>query len=110
MHYFCELYIVPHVYTVAAQVMSQPKHVFKKATLSLELIKKKKDSRKMNQLLIRGLPGGTKGDVYEVRLGGLLGMDEEEDFDLAINDDTTAVITFTESYSKSGKFMKYTHT
>ena len=54
----------------------------------------------MNQLLICGLPHGVEKAVCELRIGDCLGMEEEEDFELVINDDSSAVITFAKSYSE----------
>ena len=88
--------------------MSQKSHVFKKATLSLQYVchSKEKEEYKMNQLLIHGLPHGVEKEVYELRIADCLEMDEEEDFNLVINDDLSAVITFTNSYSAKGKASK----
>jgi poly [ADP-ribose] polymerase 10/14/15 len=86
---------------VAAKVISQPNHTLKKAALSLQYVRqsKEKEEYKMNQLLIRGLPRGVEKGVHELNIADCLDMDEEEDFDLVINDDSSAVLTFAKSYS-----------
>lgn len=97
-------------YTVAAKVMSQPSHSYKGTTLKLQYVQqsKKKEEFKMNQLLVCGLPYGVDKDEYELNIADCLDMREDEDFKLVINDDSSAVITFANSYSaKGGLFMGY---
>lgn len=59
----------------------------------------------MNQLRICGLPHGVEKDVYELKIADCLEMDEEDDFELVINDDSTALLTFTQSYSAKSKLF-----
>ena len=92
---------------VAAKVISQPNHTLKKAALSLQYVRqsKEKEEYTMNQLLIRGLPRGVEKGVYELKIADCLDMDEEEDFDLVINDDSSAALTFAKSYSAKGLYF-----
>ena len=89
---------------VAAQVMSRS-HQYKKIPLKLQYVHqvKQKEQFQMNQLVICGLPDGTKKDVYELKIAGYLDMDEEEDFQLEIKE-SSAVITFAKSFSAEGYY------
>ena len=84
--------------------MSKDSHTFKKAPLQLQFvhqIEPKAEEFKMNQLAIHGLPDGVEKEVYEVTIGGCLNMEEDDDFVLQITD-SSAVITFTESFPHEG--------
>ena len=61
----------------------------------------------MNQLLICGLPPGIEKGVYELNIADCLEMDEEEDFELVIYDDSSALLTFTQSYSAKSKLFMH---
>lgn len=86
--------------------MSKDSHTFKKALLQLQFVrqvKQKPEEFQMNQLAVHGLPDGVDKEVYEVTIAGCLRMEEDEDFVLQIND-SSALITFTESFTHEGTF------
>ena len=90
-----------YILTVAAQVMSITSHVFKKASLSLRRVKQKGDYR-MDQLAICGLPDDVEKEIYELIIADCLNMEEDDDFELVICADSSAVITFAKCYPAEG--------
>ena len=95
--------ILYNVYTVAAEVMSQSTHTLKKASLSLKFVLQKKEKYLKNQLIIHGLPDGVEKGVVELIVADCLQMEEDDDFQLVINaDSSSAVITFTQDCSAKG--------
>ena len=59
----------------------------------------------MNQLVVNGLPDGIEKDVYELIIADILKMDEDEDFELVIDNKSTAIITFAKCYSAEGIYI-----
>ena len=106
MSYLCILYLLYVLCAVAAQVVSKI-HKFKKAILEVQFVKQKEQRAevfKKNQLSITGLPEGTTKEVYEVAIAGCLNMEEEDDFELEVSDQS-ALLTFTEDYPIESKCL-----
>ena len=82
--------------------MLQKNHKLHKATLSLKYVHQPKKGE-MYQLVIHGLPDGVEEGVVKLIVGDVLDMDDEDDFDLVINDDSSGVITFANDYPAKGK-------